>query len=50
MTELEQAARIAWQAWGGYAQWKSCSGCGGWHYCRSTNAKRWLCLDCFDQR
>lgn len=50
MTELEQAARIAWQGWGSYAQWKGCSGCGAWRYCRSTNAKLWLCLDCFDQR
>jgi hypothetical protein len=51
MTALERAVRLAWVGWGyAYAQWAVCPSCHEWSYCRSPSGRRWLCLDCFDQR
>jgi len=50
MTALEQLARNAWIAWGGYAMWTICHSCREWRYCRSRSGERYLCLDCHDQR
>jgi hypothetical protein len=50
MTTLEQAARYAWLGWGSYAKWTICSRCKLPRHCRSRGGKRFICLDCFDQR
>ena len=51
MTALEQAVKLAWQAWGDYAKATVCDSCGEWRYCRrSGRGTTWLCLECFDQR
>ena len=50
MPTLEDAVRQAWVAWGEYAQWNTCGGCGEFRYCRRARRGPWLCLDCFDQR
>ena len=51
MSALEEAVKIAWMAWGtGYAGYYLCSGCGEVRYCRAQRKRRFLCLDCFDQR
>ena len=50
MSALERAAREAWVAWGGYAKFAPCDGCGEFVYCRSQHGGQFLCLSCFDQR
>jgi hypothetical protein len=50
MTSLEQAVRIAWLGWGGYAKFTICARCGEPRHCRSRGGRRFLCLECFDRR
>jgi len=51
VTALEQQAREAWLRWGGYAGFHVCADCGRFVYCRARYyGRRWLCVDCFDQR
>lgn len=50
MSELEQAAKLAWEHWGSWAQWTICTGCDQVRYCRAKRRGKWLCLSCFDQR
>jgi len=49
LSKLELAARTVWKAWGGYAKWTFCSGCGQMRHCRSAHGQKFFCLDCFDQ-
>jgi hypothetical protein len=47
---LEEAARYAWRVWGGWAKYTRCAKCAEMRHCRSRGGRRFLCLDCFDQR
>jgi hypothetical protein len=48
---LENAARIAWRiTLDGYAKFTTCNSCGEMRPCRSRRGRRFLCLDCFDQK
>jgi len=50
MTALEEAVRYAWMGWGHVdSKYTICSKCDRFLACRS-NGRRWLCLECFDQR
>jgi phage gp37-like protein len=50
VTTLEEAVYYAWLGWG-HADMRNtvCSRCDQFRVCRS-NGRRWLCLECFDQR
>jgi hypothetical protein len=51
VSSLERDALRAWRAWGVYAKWTTCGGCGAIDYCRASRASGpFLCLDCWDQR
>jgi len=47
---LEALAVVAWEAWGPWAKFTLCASCDRKTYCHSKNGKRYLCLECFDQR
>jgi len=49
-TQLEIEAINAWLAWGAYAKWTICKGCGSSTYCRAKHANGpFKCVGCFDQ-
>ena len=50
MNTLEALARVAWESWGAWAKYTICSACGERGYCRSKHGRKFICLDCFDQR
>jgi hypothetical protein len=49
VSALEQQARAAWHAWGGYVKHTFCAGCLRQRYCRARRQRGpYLCVDCWD--